>query len=87
MNSIWSFVSYNNMLFSASDDRTIKVWDLNTFNCIKTLSYESSKILSLTIADGFLCMGTTSCKVGVSSFPLIKYIYIQHPFREPTKVS
>ncbi len=49
-----SIVTFDGGFISGSDDGTIKIWDLETFTCIKTLEGHSRPVTSLAISDGRL---------------------------------
>lgn len=56
---IWSIAVRGDLLYSCSEDTTIKMWDLHSMSNVKTLSDEqNSKFLSLAVGNGYICAGT-----------------------------
>jgi len=58
------------LLFSGSSDKSCKIWDLNTFECVKTIQDLSSpsKILSLTVGGtnpNLIFTGSQDCKIKI----------------------
>ena len=41
----------NSRIVSGSNDRTVKVWDVTTGNCLKTLEGHSDNVISVAISD------------------------------------
>ncbi|KAM5558772.1 hypothetical protein ABKV19_020454 [Rosa sericea] len=52
-------------LYSGSGDNTIKVWDLETLQCVATLSGHSGVVTSLVCWDQFLISGSLDCTIKV----------------------
>jgi WD40 repeat protein len=48
----------NGRLFSASDDRTIRVWDIQTARCLEEFLGHDDGIGCLAFADGMLYSGS-----------------------------
>ena len=48
----------DNYLFSGSWDKTIRVWDLNTLECIKELEGHTEAVLALAVGNGQLVSGS-----------------------------
>lgn len=61
---VWSLAFQNNFLYSASDDKSVKIWNIETFQCVKTVP-QSSKALSVAVGSGYLMVGTDDCKIKV----------------------
>ena len=59
-NIVRSVVATNNTLISASDDKTIKVWDTDNFRCTKTINMNKIAC-ELKIATGYLFAGSYKC--------------------------
>ncbi|CAK8539209.1 unnamed protein product [Lathyrus sativus] len=53
------------ILFSGSKDQSIKVWDLDTFECKMTLNAHTDEVTSLLCWDNFLLSGSLDCTVKV----------------------
>jgi len=53
-NYIFSLVIGSGKLFSASHDTTIKVWDLRSLNCLKTIEAHSQPIYALILTETHL---------------------------------
>jgi WD40 repeat protein len=58
-NRITSLAVIGKNLCSGSDDRTIKVWDIKTEECIATLKGHKDKITSLAVIGENLCSGSS----------------------------
>ncbi|GAU50972.1 hypothetical protein TSUD_244420 [Trifolium subterraneum] len=52
-------------LYSGSEDQSIKVWDLETFECKTTLNAHIDTVTSLICWDGFLLSGSSDCTIKV----------------------
>ena len=48
------------ILYSGSDDKTIKMWDIATRKCISTLPSKEGAVHSLLVHDGKLYAGNSS---------------------------
>lgn len=59
-NIVRSVVATSNKLISASDDKTIKVWDTDNFRCTKTINMNKIAC-ELKIATGYLFAGSYKC--------------------------
>lgn len=55
---VWALENFGDLLFTASADKTIRVWDALSRRCIKVLEGHTRPVLSLTIADGKLFSGS-----------------------------
>lgn len=58
-------VGGSKMLYSGSRDQTIKVWDLDTFECTMTLNAHTDAVTSLICWDKFLLSGSSDCTIKV----------------------
>jgi len=47
---VWVLASYKDFLLSGSSDEIIKVWDMNNFDCVKSLTGHHGVIHSLAVA-------------------------------------
>ena len=59
-------IDQNGRLISASDDKSIKIWNIETEECIKTLSGHTEKIWSLALTEKgilFSCSSDASIKI------------------------
>jgi F-box/WD-40 domain protein 7 len=63
---IWSLAVRGDILYSCSDDQSVKMWDLQSYNNVKSLTDErDSKFLSLAVGNGYICAGTNHCWINV----------------------
>ena len=64
---MWAVEVAGHRLFSASADKTIRVWDIESRRCERVLEDHTRPVLSLACADGKLFSGSYdySIKVGV----------------------
>ncbi|XP_004510869.1 zinc finger CCCH domain-containing protein 17-like [Cicer arietinum] len=53
------------MLYSGSMDQTIKVWNLDTFECTMTLHGHTGAVTSLICWDNFLLSGSSDCTIKI----------------------
>ncbi|XP_058740393.1 zinc finger CCCH domain-containing protein 62-like [Vicia villosa] len=51
------------MLYSGSKDQSIKVWDLDKFECKMTLNAHTGEVTSLICWDKFLLSGSSDCTI------------------------
>ncbi|KAL5056027.1 hypothetical protein RYX36_036709, partial [Vicia faba] len=58
-------VGCNKMLYSGSKDQSIKVWDLDTFECKMTLNAHTDEVTSLICWDNFLLSGSSDSTIKV----------------------
>jgi len=83
---VWSMASTGDLLFSASSDETIKVWDtLANFTCLKTLKAHEGMVLALAVHQSTKLFSSASdcqiCVWDIKSFNLIDTIKgHNHPF-------
>ncbi|PRP74395.1 hypothetical protein PROFUN_10293 [Planoprotostelium fungivorum] len=69
-----SMTIYNQLLFTASTDRTIKVWDITSYRCIKTLCKHTGTIFSLVIHDKLLFSAGSDSDVKVWDLDKLEWI-------------
>jgi WD40 repeat protein len=63
---VWSLAVRGDLLYSCSDDQTVKMWDLQSYSNVKTLEDQrDSKFLSLAVGNGYICAGTNHCWINV----------------------
>ena len=43
---VLKYINDNNKLISTSKDKTLRIWDIKYLNCIQTLRYHNSSVLS-----------------------------------------
>ncbi|XLU44649.1 hypothetical protein S245_039463 [Arachis hypogaea] len=58
-------IGCHKMLYSGSMDHSIKVWDLDTFQCTMTLNGHTDVVTSLICWDNYLLSGSSDCTVNV----------------------
>ena len=63
--AVTSLVYADELLCSGSADKTIKVWDIKTGDCLRTLEGHEGAITCLVDADGLLCSGSADNKIKV----------------------
>jgi F-box/WD-40 domain protein 7 len=78
--SIWSIQVVGQLVYTCSDDNTVKVWDAgspaSSLTLLKTLmNPEDTRILSLAIGCGFIYSGTQNSKIVV--WRLSDYEYVR----------
>jgi len=57
-NTVWSAISYENILVSASSDQTARVWDLATGQCVHILQCQAqATILGFNSDQSLLVVG------------------------------
>ncbi len=58
-NSVWSVVIKDNLIISGSGDNTIKIWDIDSGECIKTLKGHRDRVNSVAIKDNLIISGSS----------------------------
>ena len=53
------------MLCSGSRDNTVRVWSLDTWQCVRTLAGHSDWVTALALGQGVLCSGSVDKTVKV----------------------
>eukprot|EP00210_Caulerpa_lentillifera_P002053 g1968.t1 len=71
---VWAVEAYENWLFSASADRTIRVWDIESRRCARVLEDHSRPVLSLAIANNKLFSGSYDFTIKVWSLETLTKI-------------
>lgn len=66
---VWAVEVAGQRLFSASADKTIRVWDLDSRRCECVLEDHSRPVLSLACADGKLFSGSYDYTIKVLRSP------------------
>jgi WD40 repeat protein len=67
---VWAVEVAGHRLFSASADKTIRVWDIESRRCERVLEDHTRPVLSLACADGKLFSGSYDYSIKVGS-PLV----------------
>ncbi|KYR02320.1 putative protein serine/threonine kinase [Tieghemostelium lacteum] len=68
--------THRNLLYSCSFDKSIKVWDLNTMKCIKTLNAHSKSVKSLFLSGSqYLFSGSNDGSIKVWDLNMMMCIY------------
>ncbi|RKP19469.1 WD40 repeat-like protein [Rozella allomycis CSF55] len=77
----FSLNNNNSILFSGSSDSTISILDLNSFNCLNTLSNHKSSVFSLQSHNSYLFSASRDHSVklyNLNSFEYISTLYPPH---------
>ena len=71
---VYDLVVHNGMLFSASGDNTVRIWDLNTCECIHTLENdeEDAEVLALIVTNDRLISGTAEGNIHIWDLDALK---------------
>jgi len=77
--------NHPNRLYSASYDTTVKVWNLDTFQCVQTLNRHTSSVDALVVIKGkiFSAAADNQIKVCLAISPLLLLFRLQannYPF-------
>ena len=64
---VWAVEVHGRRLFSASADKTIRVWDIESKRCEHVLEDRTRPVLSLSISNGKLYSGSYDYSIKVSS--------------------
>lgn len=64
---VWAVEVAGHRLFSASADKTIRVWDIESRRCERVLEDHTRPVLSLACADGKLFSGSYDYSIKVGS--------------------
>ena len=64
---VWAVEVSGHRLFSASADKTIRVWDIESRRCERVLEDHSRPVLSLACADGKLFSGSYDYTIKVQT--------------------
>jgi len=62
---VWAIEVSGRRLFSASADKTIRVWDVDQLRCVKVLEDHTRPVLSLALSSGKLFSGSYDCSIRV----------------------
>jgi WD40 repeat protein len=73
------------VLFSGSWDHTIKVWDLNSFKCIETLTGHHGIVNCLLAHKHLIFSGSNDCTIMVWDIPSLKRIAVLHGHTQPLR--
>jgi WD40 repeat protein len=64
---VWAIEIHGNRVFSASADRTVRVWDTDSKRCDHVLEDHSRPVLSLAIGNDLLFSGSYDNTIKVSA--------------------
>lgn len=71
---VWAVEAHGSRLFSASADKTIRVWDIESRRCEQVLEDHSRPVLSLAIANNKLFSGSYDYTIKVWSLDTLTKI-------------
>ena len=80
--NVLSLASNDQYLFSASYDKTIMIWDINSLECIKILNEHTGAVRTLCISEQFLFSGSTDsliCVWSLNDLSLCKKLSVGSP--------
>mmetsp|Transcript_21917 Transcript_21917/g.50193 ORF Transcript_21917/g.50193 Transcript_21917/m.50193 type:complete len:875 (-) Transcript_21917:277-2901(-) len=69
--SVYALVVTERQLISASHDKLVKIWDLNTLRCRHTLKGHNSRVRALAVAGKFLFSGSNDKSIKVWNLELV----------------
>jgi F-box/WD-40 domain protein 7 len=59
------YLANNNTLLSGSYDKTIKVWECNSYLCIKTITHDKGVRSFANLANGYFASGSSDKKIKI----------------------
>ena len=57
-NNVYSVVVKDNLIISSSWDHTIRIWDMNTWECLKVLEGHTNCVMSVFVKDNLIISGS-----------------------------
>lgn len=75
---VWAVEVSGNRLFSASADKTIRVWDIETRRCIQVLEDHARPVLSLAVSGSYLFSGSYDYSIKVRACSATFYLGLSH---------
>jgi WD40 repeat protein len=65
----------NKFLFSASDDKTIKIWETDTQTMVHSLELHKERVNTMVLEDGLLISTAIDSSVVVYNYPTDKVLH------------
>jgi len=72
--SVYALVVCERQLISASHDKLVKIWDLNTLRCRHTLKGHNSRVRALAVSSKLLFSGSNDKSIKVWNLELVQQI-------------
>ena len=69
-NSVISVVVKDNLIISGSNDKTIRIWDINTGKCLKVLEGHTDSVWSVFVKDNLIISGSDDATIRITPISL-----------------
>ena len=60
----------DNLIISGSDDKTIRIWNINSGECIKVLEGHTSNVMSVFVKDNLIISGSDDKTIRITPISL-----------------
>ena len=67
-NTACSVFAINNLIISGSDDKSIKIWDINSHKCINTLNGHTSTVYSVFAINNLIISGSSDKSIKIHEY-------------------
>ena len=69
-NNVYSVVVKDNLIISSSWDHTIRIWDMNTWECLKVLEGHTDWIRTVFVKDNLIISGSDDATIRITPITL-----------------